>query len=197
MRALLLLLALAGCAPVAAVLDPPLAQLARWEGAPDAAIAAEPVRCPPGHPACARLHERRAGACMALAMGARAPGAACPAAADHLGCAMAGYAAARALRPDPRLAVMEAQAALCLGDLSAPRSIAPLAARAAAAARDAGQPLLLARAALLAARPGAAPDAERCRAARAALPLAAPFGREAADLRRRIALIPHCDGEPR
>lgn len=194
MRAALLALALLGCAPVAAVLDPPLAQLARWESAPDAAIAAEPVRCPPGHPACARLHERRAGACMALAMGARAPGAACPAAADHLDCAARGYAAARAIRPDPRLAAMEAQAALCLGDVSGSRAAAM---QAASAARDAGQPLLATRAALLLAAPGMGEDAARCRIARAALPLAAPFPREAADLRRRIALIPHCDGDPR
>ena len=34
---LALLLLLAGCAPVAALLDPPLAQLARWEGATPAA----------------------------------------------------------------------------------------------------------------------------------------------------------------
>lgn len=191
MRALLLALLLAGCAPVAAVLDPPLAQLARWESAPDAAIAAEAVRCPPGHPACARLHERRAGACMALAMGARAPGAACPAAPDHLDCAAGGYAAARAIRPDPRLAAMQAQALLCLGDLSASREAAE---QAAMAARDAGQPLLAARAALLLARPGMGDDAERCRIARSALPLAAHHPREAADLRRRLATIPACDG---
>lgn len=194
MRAPLLALLLLGCAPVAAVLDPPLAQLARWETAPDAAIAAEPVRCPAGHAACARLHERRAGACMALAMGARAPGAACPAVLDHLPCAVEGYAAARALRPDGRLAAMEAQAALCLGDMSARRDMA---ARAALAARDAGQPLLAARAALLLARPGGAPEGERCQVARAALPLAEAFPREAADLRRRIALIPGCDGDTR
>ena len=192
MRAPLLALALLGCAPVAAVLDPPLAQLARWESAPDAAIAAEPVRCPPGHPACARLHERRAGACMALAMGVRAPGAACPAAPDHLDCAAQGYAAARALRPDPRLAAMQAQALLCLADMSGTRAAAE---HAALAAREARQPLLLARAALLLARPGMGSDAERCRIARAALPLAAPHPREAADLRRRLATLPACDGD--
>ncbi|MFL1463257.1 hypothetical protein ACI6QG_13705 [Roseococcus sp. DSY-14] len=189
MRGAALALLLGGCAPVAAVLDPPLAQLARWESATDAAIAAEAPRCPPGHPACFRLHARRAEACMALAMAARAPGAACPPRSDHLDCAAAGYAAARALRPDPRLAAGEAQAALCLGDLSGHRAATQ---RAALAAREAGEPLLMARAALALARPPA-PPAERCAIARAALPLA-PL-REAADLARRIAL--DCEGDPR
>lgn len=187
--AVLALVLLAGCAPVAAVLDPPLEQLARWEAAPDAAIVAEAVRCPPGHPACFRLHARRGEACLAQALAARAPGAACPARPDHLDCAVQGHAAARALWPDTRLAAGEAQAALCLAELSGNRAMAQ---RAAAAAREAGQPLLMARAALALARPPA-PPAERCALARAALPLAPP--REAADLARRIAL--DCEGEPR
>ena len=71
MRPALLLLSLAGCAPLAMVLDPPLGQLARWHHAP--ALAAEqPVitPCPDANPACPQLHTRRAEACMATAMAA-------------------------------------------------------------------------------------------------------------------------------
>ena len=74
MRPALLLLSLAGCAPLAMVLDPPLGQLARWHDTP--ALAAEqPVitPCPDANPACPQLHARRAEACMATAMAARAP----------------------------------------------------------------------------------------------------------------------------
>lgn len=174
---------LAGCAPVAAVLDPPLGQLARWEGAPDATVAAEPVACPQGHPACAALHARRGGACLALAMGARAPGAACPGSDAHLDCALAGLSASHALRPSPAAARGAAQAALCLGEW---RNDAALAARAATLARDARDPLLAARAATLSAR-----RTGDCETARAALPLAPPGSAEAADLHR---LLTACGG---
>jgi hypothetical protein len=182
---------LGGCAPLAAVLDPPLAQLARWEGAAPERIAAEAVRCPPGHPACARLHGRRAEACMSLAMGSRAPGAACPGSDAHLRCAMEGYAAANALAPSPSLALGEGQAALCLAAFVSPREGAALAKRATET------PLQLSRAALLAARPGAGTDEARCAAARAALRVAPPASREASDLAGRIATIPHCPGDSR
>lgn len=189
-------LLLAGCAPLAGVIDPPVAQLARWQHAAPAEIAAEPVACPAGHEACPRLHLLRAEACLSLAMAARAPGAACPALRDHLPCAAESYAAARALTPDPKLATGEAQARLCLAELSAPAEGAQEAARAAGAAASANAPLLGARAALLAARPGAAPDARRCAAARGGLPLAPAGSREAADLARRIATIPNCGATP-
>ncbi|MBS7791609.1 hypothetical protein KTR66_16520, partial [Roseococcus sp. SDR] len=152
-----LLLLLAACTPVAALLDPPLAQLARWEHATPAEIAAESVTCPPGHPACARLHSRRAEACMSLAMAARAPGAACPGARDHLPCAAEAYAAARALTPSPALAAGEAQARLCLAEFLTPAEAAAEVARAAPAIAASPPPraaLLGARAALIAARPG-------------------------------------------
>lgn len=111
--------ALTACATVATVLDPPLAQLARWRDAPAQRIAEEPVvaPCPAGHAACPRLHARRAAACMELAMSARAPLAACPGLAQrmHLECAVAAYAGADA---GPVHAANHAQAALCLAELS-------------------------------------------------------------------------------
>jgi len=198
MRAALFLL-LAGCMPVAALLDPPLSQLARWESASPAAIAAEPVACPPGHAACARLHTRRAEACMGLAMASRAPGAACPAAHEHLPCAAEAYAAARTLSSSPVLAANEAQARLCLAELMPPPAGAAEAARAApaiAAAPPQRMPLLAARAALIAARPGAGNDSQRCAATLAGLRLAPPGSREAADLARRQSSIPHCGETP-
>jgi len=185
--------------PVAALLDPPLAQLARWESASAAEIAAEPVACPPGHAACARLHTRHAEACMGLAMAGRAPGAACPAAREHLPCAAQSHAAARALSPSAVLAANEAQARLCLAELMAPGGGAVEAARAApaiAAAPPQRMPLLAARAALIAARPGAGDDSQRCAAALAGLRLAPPGSREAADLARRQASIPGCGEAP-
>jgi DNA polymerase-3 subunit gamma/tau len=193
------LLLLAGCAPLAVVLDPPLAQLARWEGASPADIAAEPVACPAGHPACARLHMRRAEACMGLAMASRAPGAACPGAAGHLPCAAEGYAAARALAPSPALAAGEAQARLCLAELLPPAAAAAELARAApaiAASPASRAPLLSARAALIAARPGAGTDAQRCAATRAGLAVAPPASREARDLALRRATLPACGATP-
>jgi len=198
MRAALFLL-LAGCMPVAALLDPPLSQLARWESASPAAIAAEPVACPPGHAACARLHTRRAEACMGLAMASRAPGAACPAAHEHLPCAAEAYAAARTLSSSPVLAANEAQARLCLAELMPPPAGAAQAARAApaiAAAPPQRMPLLAARAALIAARPGAGTNSQRCAATLAGLRLAPPGSREAADLARRQSSIPNCGETP-
>lgn len=194
-----LMMLLAGCSPVAALLDPPLAQLARWEGASPVDIAAEPVACPPGHAACARLHARRAEACMGLAMAARAPGAACPAAREHLPCAGESYAAARALAPGPALAAGEAQARLCLAEWLPPAEAAQEAVRAAPAIAAAPPPraaLLAARAALIAARPGAGQDSQRCAATLAGLRSAPPASREAADLARRQASIPGCGATP-
>lgn len=122
-RALCLLLA--GCTPLASVLDPPLAQLARWQETP-ALAAAEPViqPCPDGHRACAPLHARRAEACMARAMAARAPRAACPGsgALGDLDCALAAYVAARRTDHTPALAAGEAQAAICTGHLAPDRA---------------------------------------------------------------------------
>jgi hypothetical protein len=194
-----LLLLLAACTPMAALLDPPLAQLARWEQASPAAIAAEPVACPAGHPACARLHTRRAEACMGLAMAARAPGAACPGTGEHLPCAAQSYAAARALTPGPALAAGEAQARLCLAEFLPPAEAAQevsLAAPAIAAAPPGRAPLLGARAALIAARPGAGNDAQRCAAVRAGLRVAPPASREARDLALRLATLPDCGATP-
>lgn len=199
MRAPIFILLLAGCAPMAQLIDPPLAQLSRWEGAAPAEIAAEPVACPAGHAACAPLHRRRAEACMGLAMTARAPGAACPAMRDHLPCAAQSYAAARALTPDPRLAAGEAQARLCLAELLAPTEgarEAALAAPAITAAPADRRPLLAARAALIAARPGAGTTSQRCAAAQAGQRLAPPGSREAADLAARIATLPACGAQP-
>jgi len=181
------------------MLDPPLAQLARWETATPVEIAAEPVACPPGHAACARLHTRRAEACMGLAMASRAPGAACPTTTEHLPCAVQGYAAARALSPSAVLAANEAQARLCLAEFMAPAAGAAEAARAApaiAAASPIRAPLLGARAALIAARPGAGHDSQRCAATLTGLRLAPPGSREAADLARRQASIPGCGETP-
>jgi hypothetical protein len=194
-----LILLLAGCTPMAALLDPPLAQLARWEGAPPAQIAAEAVDCPPGHVACARLHTRRAEACLGLAMAARAPGAACPGRADHLACAAQSYAIARALSPSPMLAAGEAQARLCLAEFLPPAEAAREVAQAApaiAASPPARAALYGARAALIAARPGAGENSQRCAATRAGLRLAPPASREAADLARRQATIPDCGATP-
>ncbi|WP_431304927.1 hypothetical protein [Sediminicoccus sp. BL-A-41-H5] len=196
---LALLLLLAGCTPVASLLDPPLAQLARWEQATPAEIAAEPVACPPGHPACARLHARRAEACLGLAMASRAPGAACPGTAGPLPCAAESYAAARALTPSPALAAGEAQARLCLAEFLAPAEAAAEVARAApaiAASPASRATLLGARAALIAARPGAGSDAQRCAATRAGLAVAPPASREARDLALRLTTLPACGATP-
>ena len=194
-----LILLLAGCTPMAAMLDPPLAQLARWESAGPDVIAAEPVACPPGHAACARLHARRAEACMGLAMASRAPGAACPGTAEHLPCAADSYAAARAHTSSPALAAGEAQARLCLAEWLPPaeagRELA-LAAPAIAASPPRRAAVLGARAALIAARPGAGQDSQRCAAALAGLRLAPPGSREAANLARRQASIPGCGATP-
>ena len=191
------ILVLAGCAPLAAAIDPPIAQLARWQRSPPATIAAEPVACSEGHEACPRLHLLRAEACMGLAMAARAPGAACPALRDHLPCAAQSYAAARALAPEPRLAAGEAQARLCLAELSGPTEGALEAARAAPAISAAeGWGIFGARAALIAARPGAGTDPRRCRSAQSGLRLAPAGSREAADLAARIATIPNCGATP-
>ena len=194
-----LLLLLAGCTPMAALLDPPLAQLARWEHAAPTVIAAEPVQCPPGHAACARLHARRAEACMGLAMASRAPGAACPGTREHLPCAAEGYADARALAPSPALAAGEAQPRLCLAEGLAPADAVREAARAAPAIAAAPPPcagLLGARAALIAARPGAGPDTQRCAATQAGLRVAPPASREARDLALRQTTIPDCGATP-
>lgn len=193
------LLMLAGCTPVAALLDPPLAQLARWEHAAPAEIAAEPVTCPTGHPACARLHTRRAEVCMNLAMAARAPGAACPGTSDHLACAAQSYAAARALTAGPALAAGEAQARLCLAEFLPPAEAAQEVARAApaiAAAPTTRAALLGARAALIAARPGAGTEPQRCAATRAGLAVVHPASREARDLALRLATLPACGATP-
>jgi hypothetical protein len=194
-----LILLLAGCTPVASLLDPPLAQLARWEGAAPAEIAAEAVGCPEGHAACARLHTRRAEACLGLAMASRAPGAACPSRPDHLDCAAQSYAAARALSPSPALAAGEAQARLCRAEFLPPARAAREVAEAAPAiaASPPGRAALYgARAALIAARPGAGGDSQRCAAAQAGLRLAHPGSREVLDLARRLASIPDCGATP-
>ncbi len=193
------LLPLAACAPLAAVVDPPLAQLARWEAASEASIAAEPVACPPGHAACARLHARRAQACMTLAMAARAPGAACPGGPDHLDCAATGYAAARALAPHPALAQGEAQARLCRTAFLPRAEAAAEAARAreaAALAPPDARPLLRARAALVLSHPALGISSGTCAAARAGLAEAPPGSPEARDLATRIASLHGCATEP-
>ncbi len=163
MRAALLLL-LAGCAPLAVVLDPPLGQLARWRDNPSLA-AEQPVvtPCPDGNPACPQLHARRAEACMAAAMAARAPGAACPgsAARPMLDCAVQSYAAARHGHDHPTLAAGHAQALICAANLSPNVNSSAFAREALAAAEAAPAdraPLLRARArALIAQTPGATP----------------------------------------
>ncbi len=181
------------CAPAAALIDPRVAQLARWQGAEPEAIAAEAVApCDATHPACARLHLRRAEACAAVALAARAPGAACPARVGTLPCAADSFARARAMGAMP--SANEPLALLCLGELSPPAEGAALAARAEGLTRD---PRLRARAALLRARPDAAPDAVRCAVARAALAEPATPPRERADLRARLTTIPGCqEGTP-
>ena len=140
-RHLWLLLGCMGCAPLAAVIDPPLAQLNRWNSAPLTEIAAEPVisPCPADNQACPRLHARRAEACMTQAMAARAPRAACPglAARPMLDCAAGEYEAAGS-SPDSH-----AQALICLGWLSGPEEAARHARAALAVARN---PVLIARA---------------------------------------------------
>ncbi len=143
----LLLLLLAGCAPLASVLDPPLAQLARWQENP-ALAATQPVECPQGHPACPQLHARRAEACMARAMAARAPRAACPglSARGDLDCAVAAYHAARRTNGGPALAAGHAQALICAGYLSANVDHPRFGREALAAARAAGSELLTTRA---------------------------------------------------
>lgn len=198
-RLLPLLALLAGCAPMAAALDPPLGQLARWEGATDAAIAAEPVACPPGHTACGRLHARRAEACMRLAMESRAPGAACPGSAAHLDCAAQGYAAARALAPHPALAQGEAQARLCHAAFL-PRAAAAIEATrardAAAAAPPESRGLLRARAALVLSHPTIGILSVNCATARTGLAEAPPGSPEARDLATRIATLSGCGDAP-
>jgi hypothetical protein len=147
-----LLLLLAGCAPLATMLDPPLAQLARWRDTP--ALAAEqPVitPCPDANRACPQLHASRAEACMAAAMAARAPGAACPGSASRavLDCAVASYAAARRTDPNPAFAAGHAQALICAGNLSASARFGEFgqaALRAAQSAPPDRAPLLRARA---------------------------------------------------
>ena len=144
-----LFLLLAGCAPLAAVIDPPLAQLARWQAAPSLA-GEQPViqPCPEGHRACPQLQARRAEACMARAMAARAPAAACPgsAALGDLECAAVAYAAARRVDASPALAAGQAQALICAGHLSANRDHGRRALETAAAAPPDRAPLLQARA---------------------------------------------------
>lgn len=133
---------------------------------------------------------------MTLAMQARAPGAACPGTRDHLPCAADSYAAARALTPSPVLATGEAQARLCLAEFLAPAEAAQEIARATPAIAAAGRPLLGARAALIAARPGAGTEAQRCAATRAGLAVAPPASREARDLALRLATLPACGATP-
>jgi len=149
MRLAPLLLLLAGCAPLAMVLDPPLGQLARWRQTP--ALAAEqPVitPCPDANPACPQLHASRAEACMAAAMATRAPGAACPgsAARPMLDCAAQAYAAARRTNPHPALAAGQAQALICTAYLSDNNHSVVLARQAMRAAQASLSPLLQARA---------------------------------------------------
>jgi hypothetical protein len=177
-----LLLLAAGCATVAGIADPPLAQLARWrDAAPRASIAAEPVvaPCPAANPACPRLHALRAEACLGEALAIRAPGAACPASrsAPLLDCAAESYAAALAAKAPgaPVLRAGLAQALLCRAELDPPAVAATRAVAAAEAAAGVAPPDLAAlhgaRAALLLARVGPAPG--HCAAARRALDLSA------------------------
>ena len=174
-------LALAACS----VLDPPMAQLERWQKRHAAgelgAIAAEPVvqDCAPGKDeACQRLHLMRADACLSLAFAERGPGAACPGAgareAGLLACAAsaaqaAEQAAGQTLLPARRL---RTQARLCAIE-NLPPAMASGAAREllreAAPLDDAEGALLRGRALLVAARPSAGAEAARCMAAREAL----------------------------
>lgn len=146
-RALILLLA--GRAPLATVIDPPLAQLARWRETPSlAAGQAVTQPCPDDNLACPQLNSRRAEACMARAIAARAPGAACPgsAALGDLGCALDAYAAARRSDRNPVLAAGQAQALICAGHLSGRPELGRLALEAAGAAPRDRAELLRARA---------------------------------------------------
>ena len=149
MRPAFLLMSLAGCAPLAMLLDPPLGQLARWRETP-ALAAGQPVitPCPDANPACPQLHASRAEACMAAAMAARAPGAACPgsAARPMLDCAAQAYAAARRTNPHPAMAAGQAQALICAANLSDNTHSVVLAREALRAAQASLSPLLRARA---------------------------------------------------
>ncbi len=206
MKPVPMLLALAACAPIAAVIEPELAQLARFQSAPAEVVALQPVHqpCPAENPACPRLHQLRAEACLALALHARAPGAACPSDAEatrrQLDCAAQSYAAALAGAEPPLHPPLQAglaQALLCRADLSGadPAALAQQAASAAAAATPEAAPLLAARAALLLARLG--PAATRCAAAHRAATLATgdteALARAQTEAQRRIAL---CEATP-
>ncbi|MCA3367244.1 MAG: hypothetical protein INF79_16695 [Roseomonas sp.] len=188
----LLVLALGACS----VMDAPVAQLERWQkrhaAGELAAIAAEPVvaDCAPGKDAaCQRLHLMRADACLSLAFGERAPGAACPGAgareAGLLSCAAsaaqaAEQAAGQILLPARKLL---AQARLCAIENLPPAMAGPAAQELlleAAPLNDAEGALLRGRALLAAARPSAGPEATRCMAARQAL----------GEARRGLALQP-------
>jgi len=104
MRALWLILLLAGCAGPVPMLE--RMQKAQSEGR-DAANAAESPDsvCPANaaDPACARIHAIRGRACLALARAEAAPGAACPppsaTARAHLDCAIESYARAGGASP--------------------------------------------------------------------------------------------------
>ncbi len=143
MKPLLTLPLLAGCALTAAQLDPPLAQLVRWQTATPGALAEEPVLapCPAENPACATLHLLRGQACLSLATAARAPGAACPgpAQAARLACAAEGYTNALALGAQPAATLAEnaALALLCRAELLPAPEALPLARRAATLAAQA------------------------------------------------------------
>lgn len=192
-RALLaLLVLLAACQPLGRVLDPEVAQLERyrtWRAAGNLrAIADEPVveTCATDSAPCARLQAMRAEACLALAMAARAPGAACPAATPQaradLACARAGFAAAMAsasagFSSADALAHRQgrAQAAYCGAELETVPSGVALAREAlslSAGLPPAGRAAIGGSAALYLARPGAGVDALRCERAREAARLA-------------------------
>lgn len=214
-------LLLAACEPIGRVLDPDVAQLARYQEAASrgdhAAIADEPVvPCTAGSPACARLHAIRAEACLLRAMAARAPGAFCPAptAASDLACADQNYKAALAMAEGFTAADRAAhrrglvQALLCRAEsgtvaagVAPAREALALAAGLAPPEREA----MSAAAALFLARPGAGADSARCAHARDALRHAragletAPYDatapllrRLAADAALRRATIPGC-----
>jgi len=222
---LALLVLLAACQQVGRVLDPDIAQLERFQEARAAgnlrAIADEPVvaACAAGSEACARLNAIRGEACLALAMGARAPGAACPAATPEaradLACAQAGFAAAMAssaarFTEADKLAHRQgrAQAAYCRAELETVSAGVPLAREALSLSAGLAPPRRAAiggSAALYLARPGAGPDAVRCERAREAARLAeaglaaspeveerALLIRLAADAAARRATIPGC-----
>lgn len=201
MRYLFCVLLAGGCTLAAEVVDPPVAQLARWRTADPATIAAEPVACSPGHPACGRLHAMRAEACLGRALAARAPGAACPGPGQvaALDCAGASYAAAVAVQASPPLQAGLAQALLCRAEFDAPKAAAGRAAQAAVAARLAPNAAFYgAWAALIAARPGAGTNTERCVAARRAATLghaAGPPARDRllADAAAQLGTIPGCE----